>query len=100
MNIETNPLHSPLDGKKDSSVKDWRTPDADLGEGDRAAVQARVEAHLIDAKSRLHEARVALADTTRRAADATQGYVTEHPWKAIALAATAGLVAALLIRRH
>lgn len=35
MNIETNPLHSPLDGKKDSTVKDWRTPDADLGEGDR-----------------------------------------------------------------
>lgn len=100
MNNETNPLHTPLDGKKDSTVKDWRTPDADLGIVDRSGMQETIEAQMNEAKSRLHAAGTALADTTRRAADATQGYVTEHPWKAIALAATAGLVAALLIRRH
>ncbi|MFZ5504227.1 MAG: DUF883 family protein [Pseudomonadota bacterium] len=100
MTIETNPLHSPLDGKKDSTVKDWRTPDADLGVGDRSAMQEKIEARMNEARSRLHDAGTALASTTRRAADATQSYVTEHPWKAIALAATAGLVAALLIRRH
>ncbi|EGK72382.1 hypothetical protein METUNv1_01146 [Methyloversatilis universalis FAM5] len=97
MNIETNPLHSALDSKKDGGVKDWRIQEA---ASDGATVPERVDASLDEAKTRLHNAGVALAGTTRRVADATQGYVNEHPWRAMALAAAAGLLAALLIRRH
>jgi ElaB/YqjD/DUF883 family membrane-anchored ribosome-binding protein len=65
------------------------------------AARSKVEAKLGEAKARLDGARVAVANKAIGAADATNAYARENPWKLIGVAAVAtGLLAALLLHRR
>jgi ElaB/YqjD/DUF883 family membrane-anchored ribosome-binding protein len=61
------------------------------------AVRTKIEGTLSGTKSRLADAGSAVADKARVAADATQEYVTENPWRVLGVAAVAGLLIGLLM---
>jgi ElaB/YqjD/DUF883 family membrane-anchored ribosome-binding protein len=66
--------------------------------GDKvAAARARAAESISVAKARIAQAGYAAAAQTRDAARATDDYVRENPWTAIAVAAAAGLVVGVLI---
>jgi len=65
-----------------------------------AAARARIEASLATAKVKLSEAERALLEKTKQAAKATDDYVHENPWRAVGIAAVAGLVLGVLIARR
>jgi ElaB/YqjD/DUF883 family membrane-anchored ribosome-binding protein len=65
-----------------------------------AAARERIQASLASAKVKLSEAERALLEKTREAAKATDEYVHEHPWKAVGIAAGAGLLLGILISRR
>lgn len=65
-----------------------------------AAARARIEASLAAAKVKLAEAERALLEKTKQAAKATDEYVHENPWRAVGIAAVAGLVLGVLIARR
>jgi len=64
-----------------------------------AAVRRRIEESLKEGKETLADAEDILYDKTRDAAEAAHDYVQKNPWSAVAIAAGAGLVLGLLIRR-
>lgn len=49
---------------------------------------------------KLTEAERALLEKTKQAATATDQYVNENPWRAVGVAAVAGLVLGVLISRR
>ena len=65
-----------------------------------AAARTKVEARLGEVKSGFDDARTAFTQQARCAADATNQYVRENPWKVIGVAALAGLIAAFLYSRR
>jgi ElaB/YqjD/DUF883 family membrane-anchored ribosome-binding protein len=65
-----------------------------------AAARERIQASLAAAKAKLSDAERALLDKTRQAAKATDDYVHENPWQAVALAAAAGFVLGIAISRR
>ena len=65
-----------------------------------AAARAKAEESLKTAKVRLAEEEVALMAKTRAAAKATEDYVRANPWKAVGIAAAAGLVLGILAARR
>ena len=65
-----------------------------------AAARTKVEARLGEVKTSFVDARTALTQKARWAADATNQYVRENPWKVIGIAALAGLIAAFLYSRR
>lgn len=65
-----------------------------------AAVRARVQESLRDAKGRLAEVEASVRAKTKLAARAADDYVQENPWKAVGVAASVGLVIGLLIGRR
>ncbi len=65
-----------------------------------SAARTKIEARLVDARSRLHDARIASAVKVCRAADATQVFVRENPWKLIGIAAVAALAIGMLANRR
>ena len=65
-----------------------------------AAMRAKVEASLAAAKEKMIDAEVALVARTKAAAKATDEYVHVHPWQAIGIAASVGVVIGLLIGRR
>jgi ElaB/YqjD/DUF883 family membrane-anchored ribosome-binding protein len=65
-----------------------------------AVARAKVEAKLGEAKVRLDDARIAVTQKARVAADATQEYVKENPWTVVGVAAAAALIAAFFLRRR
>jgi len=65
-----------------------------------AAARSRVEARFDEARANLHEARLAVAGQVKCAADATQKYVSDNPWKAIGVMAAAGLIIGVLSSRR
>jgi ElaB/YqjD/DUF883 family membrane-anchored ribosome-binding protein len=65
-----------------------------------AAARARIEASLAAAKVKLAEAERALLEKTKQAAKVTDEYVHENPWRAVGIAAVAGLVLGVLIARR
>jgi len=75
---------------------------ATAGQGGEAiaATRARVEESLAAAKARMADAQAALLVRTRAAAKATDEYVHVHPWQAIGIAASVGMVVGLLIGRR
>ena len=75
---------------------------ATAGQGGEAmtAVRAKVEASLAVAKAKMADAQAALLVRTRAAAKATDEYVHVHPWQAIGVAASVGMVIGLLIGRR
>jgi ElaB/YqjD/DUF883 family membrane-anchored ribosome-binding protein len=95
---------------KDKLVADLKVVVADAEELLRAtasqagekvsAARARIEASLASAKIKLSEAERAALEKAKEAAKATDEYVHEHPWRAVGIAAGAGLLLGLLIGRR
>ena len=63
-------------------------------------VRRTIEAKLSEARARIEEARIVTARTVCNAADATNQYISENPWKVVGVASLVGLVAALLLYRR
>ncbi|HQT00544.1 MAG: hypothetical protein B7Y26_09060 [Hydrogenophilales bacterium 16-64-46] len=98
------------DVTKEQLIHDFKTVVADAeallkataGQGGDAvaAVRARVEESLATAKAKMADAQAALLAKTRAAARATDEYVHVHPWQAIGIAASVGVVVGVLIGRR
>lgn len=75
---------------------------ATAGQGGEAmtAMRSKVEASLATAKAKMTDAEVALVAKAKVAAKATDEYVHGHPWQAIGIAASVGVVVGLLIGRR
>ncbi len=75
---------------------------ATAGQGGEAlaAARTRAEESLAVAKAKMSEAQAALAVRTKAAAKATDEYVHVHPWQAMGIAASLGVVIGLLIGRR
>ena len=65
-----------------------------------AAVREKVQRGLEQAKAKLVEIEGKAVDQTKAAARATDAYVHENPWKAVGIAAGAGLLFGILIGRR
>jgi len=98
------------DASKDKLVADLKIVVADAEEllratasqvGEKAvAARERIQASLASAKIKLTEAERAALEKAKQAAKEADDYVHEHPWKAVGIAAAAGLVLGLLIGRR
>ena len=98
------------DVTKEQLIHDFKTVVADAeallkataGQGGDAvgAGRARVEESLATAKAKMADAQAALLAKTRAAARATDEYVHVHPWQAIGIAASVGVVVGVLIGRR
>lgn len=64
-----------------------------------AAALTEIEGRLGEARSRLDDARIAVTEKAQGAADATQEYVRENPWKVLGVVA-AGLILGILLSRR
>ena len=64
-----------------------------------AAARGKAEESLKAAKARLDEQEAVVMAKTRAAAKATEDFVRANPWKAVGIAAAAGLVLGILARR-
>ena len=64
-----------------------------------SAARERIQENLEVAKERLAEAQQQAVAKTKAAARATDEYVHENPWKAVGIAAGAGLIIGMLISR-
>ena len=94
---------------KEKLMQDWRMVVADAEELLRAtagqagekvsAARERIQENLAAAKVRLAAAQEAVADKARQAANATDEYVQENPWKAVGIGAGVGLIIGMLISR-
>ena len=65
-----------------------------------AARRAGIEEKLAQAKSRINDLRTLAARGACKAAEATNGYIRDNPWKVISCGAVAGIMVALLISRR
>jgi len=63
-------------------------------------LRAKAQATLARAKDGLLDAQGAVIDKAKAAAKATDGYVHEHPWKSVGVAAGVGLLLGMLIGRR
>ena len=54
---------------------------------------------LKQAKERASDVQVAAVEKSKQAARATDGYVHDHPWQAVGIAAGIGVVTGLLLNR-
>ena len=98
------------DVSKDKLVADLKVVVADAEELLRAtasqagekvsAARERIQDSLAAAKIKLNDAERAALEKAKEAAKATDEYVHEHPWKAVGIAAAAGLLLGLLIGRR
>lgn len=102
--------NDPSDITKDQLIRDFKVViddteallKATAGQGGEAlsAARARAGESLASAKTKLSEAEAALVARARAAAKATDEYVHVHPWQAIGVAASVGVVVGLLIGRR
>ena len=65
-----------------------------------AELRERMQTNLRLARIKLADAEAAVRESTRQMAKATDHYVHENPWKAIGIAAGAGLLVGMLIGRR
>jgi ElaB/YqjD/DUF883 family membrane-anchored ribosome-binding protein len=110
MNTVPYRSHRTIERSKDRLVNDLRGVVADADDllkvvGDAtteelAAARSMVEAKLGEARSRVLEARTAIARQAHDVADATQEYLTENRLKVLGVAALAGLITAVLLSRR
>jgi ElaB/YqjD/DUF883 family membrane-anchored ribosome-binding protein len=101
---------SASDVSKDKLVADLKVVVADAEELLRAtasqagekvtAARERIQVSLAAAKVKLGDAESALRDKTKEAAKAADEFVEDHPWKAVGIAAGAGLLLGILISRR
>ena len=97
------------DGSKEKLMQDLRVVVADAEELLRAtagqagekvsAARERIQENLAATKVRLAAAQEAAVTKTKQAAKVTDEYVHENPWKAVGIAAGAGLIVGMLISR-
>lgn len=73
---------------------------ANQGNEKLATLRAKMEESLGAAKARMAEAQAALLARSRAAAEATDTYVHENPWKAIGMGVSIGLIIGLLLNHH
>jgi ElaB/YqjD/DUF883 family membrane-anchored ribosome-binding protein len=95
---------------KDKLVADMKVVMADAEEllkatasaaGDKvSAARARMEDSLRTARVKVAEAQEVVVDRATAAARATDDYVHANPWRAVGIAAGAGLVIGMLISRR
>ena len=71
----------------------------EVGE-EAAQIRARVQDRLHRATRELQDLKAAAIESTKEAAQATEAFVQDHPWKSLGIAAAAGLVIGLLISRR
>jgi ElaB/YqjD/DUF883 family membrane-anchored ribosome-binding protein len=64
------------------------------------AARGKAEESLKAAKARLDEQEAAVVAKTKAVAKATEDYVRDNPWKAMGIAAAAGLVLGILAKRR
>ena len=106
----TNLSAESADVTKEQLIHDFKAVVADAeallkasaGQGGEAmaAVRSKVEASLATAKAKMTDAEVALVARAKVAAKATDEYVHVHPWQAMGIAASVGVVIGLLIGRR
>ncbi|MGK2951889.1 MAG: DUF883 family protein [Thiobacillus sp.] len=99
-----------LSTEKEQLIQDFKVVVADAeallkataGQGGEAvaAMRAKAEESLATAKVKISEAEAVLLAKTKAAAKATDEYVHVHPWQAIGIAASVGMVIGLLIGRR
>src|SRR5512141_2050556 len=65
-----------------------------------AALQPRIEENLRNARARLEEFEQIAAARAREAAEATDAYAHDHPWKVAGFTALLGVAVGLLIGRR
>ena len=65
-----------------------------------AAARVRIQGSLREAKVKLAEADAVLRERAREAAQYTDEYVHENPWRAVGVAAGIGLLLGLLLGRR
>jgi len=88
------------------TASDYRTSDTLQSKKDRLVEDAqevvrgigsKVDENLQNAKAGLTKAQAAVSEQARYAADYTDQYVHENPWKSIGFAAVAGLLVGILM---
>jgi len=65
-----------------------------------SAARARMEDSLRTAKVKVGQAQEVVVDSAKAAAQATDDYVHANPWRAVGIAAVAGLIVGVLIARR
>jgi ElaB/YqjD/DUF883 family membrane-anchored ribosome-binding protein len=73
---------------------------ANVGGEKAVALRATVEENLKATRAKLRDLQKVAVDKTAAAAEATDDYVHENPWQAIALAAGVGVLVGLLLSRR
>lgn len=69
--------------------------------GERATeLRETALARLKQAREKASDVQVVVVEKSKRAARATDDYVHEHPWQAVGIAATVGVLFGLLINRR
>lgn len=76
------------------------TATTNKAEGEATALRSRIVDRLEAAKIRVADAQHEAVERAKRAADATDHYVHDHPWQAIGAAAAIGLLVGVLIGRR
>ena len=110
MNTQLNVSSGSIEGKKETLVKDLKgiVADADTLLKDVAsstaeefaAARTKVEGRLGEARYRLAKTRSRITEKAKTAAGTTNQFVRENPWKAIGVAAAAGLIASYFLKRR
>jgi ElaB/YqjD/DUF883 family membrane-anchored ribosome-binding protein len=110
MTTELTTSHGPFEATKEALVKDLKGVVGDADEllkevthsttEQLAAARTKIEAKLCEARSGLHDARIAVTEKARYAAGATDEYVRDNPWKLLAVAAAAGVVIGFVLSRR
>jgi len=111
MNIGLYRRRGTVEYKKERLVNDLKGVAADADDllsavvsstaDEFAAARSTIEERLDEARARLDDARIVVSRQIRHAADVTQEYARENPWKAFGIPAVAALVVFLLFsRRH
>jgi ElaB/YqjD/DUF883 family membrane-anchored ribosome-binding protein len=83
-----------------SDIDSLLTATTNKAEGEATALRSRIVDRLEAAKIRVADAQHEAVERAKRAADATDHYVHDHPWQAIGVAAAIGLVVGVLIGRR
>lgn len=65
-----------------------------------AAGRATLQSKASQMRMKMEDAQIAAAEKARKAADATQTYVVENPWKSLTVAALTGIVLGFLLSRR
>jgi len=83
-----------------TDVEALMTATTNKAEGEASELRARIRDRLEAAKHRVAEAQHEAVERARRAAEATDSFVHEHPWQAVGVAAAVGVAIGVLIARR